>query len=159
VAQSYSFDVVAEVDMNEVQVEFRGCSDRPSGIRADWRPVRCEQEFTVLGDDEFKLKAAIDILQGRLVKRGVSLKSLNYQKVEPASGGAVRQKIKIQSGIEKERCKEIVKEIKAMKIKVQAQIQDAQVRVSSAKKDLLQEVMEHLRNKDYDFHIDFDNYR
>jgi uncharacterized protein YajQ (UPF0234 family) len=93
-----------------------------------------EQEFTVLGDDEFKLKAAIDILQGRLVKRGVSLKSLNYQKVEPASGGAVRQKIKIQSGIEKERCKEIVKEIKAMKIKVQAQIQDAQVRVSSAKR-------------------------
>jgi len=118
-----------------------------------------EKEFTLLGDDDFKLKAVIDILQGRLVKRGISLKSLNYQKIEPASGGAVRQKIKIQSGIDKERCKEIVKEIKGMKIKVQAQIQDAQVRVSSPKKDLLQEVMEHLRNKDYDFHIDFENYR
>ena len=151
--------------MNEVQNAHMQAS-KEMKQRYDFKGSKCEielnsgeQEFTVVGDDEFKLKAALDILQGRLVKRGVSLKALNYQKIEPASGGTVRQKIKIQSGLDKERCKEIVKEIKNMKIKVQAQIQDAQVRVSSAKKDLLQEVIEHLKSRDYPFHIDFENYR
>lgn len=165
VAQTYSFDVVSQVDMSEVnnaviqaqkemlqRYDFKGSKSKIELNQAD-------KQFVVTGDDDFKLKSAIDILQGRLVKRGVSLKALKYEKIEPAAGGTVRQHIKIQSGIDKERCKEIVKDIKAAKLKVQAQIQDEQVRVTGAKKDDLQEVIALLKSREYDFHIDFTNYR
>ena len=164
-AQTYSFDVVSQVDLSEVKNALMQAT-KELKQRYDFKGSKSEinldsgqRELVVLGDDDFKLKSVIDILQSRLVKRGVSLKALDYQKVEPAAGGMVRQRIKIQSGIDKERCKDIVKEIKTLKLRVQSQIQDQQVRVTGAKKDQLQEVIEHLKAKDYDFHIDFTNYR
>lgn len=164
-AQSYSFDVVSRVDYNEVHNAVMQAR-KEMQQRYDFKGSKSEielhekdKEFVVTGDDEFKLKSAIDILQGRLVKRGVALKALHYEKVEPAAGGLVRQRIKIQSGIDKEQCKTIVKDIKSSKLKVQAQIQDEQVRVTGTKKDDLQEVIALLKAQDYDFHVDFANYR
>jgi len=165
VAQSYSFDVVSKVDYNEVNNAVAQARKEMQqrydfkGSKSEIELQEKEKQFVVVGDDEFKLKAVVDILQGRLVKRGVSLKALKYEKIEPAAGGTVRQHIKIQTGIEKESCKTIVKDIKASGLKVQAQIQDEQVRVSGPKKDVLQEVMTLLKSREYDFHIDFANYR
>jgi len=164
-AQTNSFDIASKVDMQEVlnavnqaTKELRQRYDF-KGSKSEITLNQGEREITALGDDDFKLKAVIDILQGRLVKRGVSLKALQYGKVEEAAMGMARQKIKLQSGIDTERCKEIVKFIKTLKLKVQAQIQDQQVRVSGAKKDDLQAVIQALKEKDYDFHMEFVNYR
>jgi uncharacterized protein YajQ (UPF0234 family) len=165
VADKYSFDVVSQVDFNEIQNAVAQAQKEMQqrydfkGSKSSIELNQGDKQFVVVGDDDFKLKSAIDILQGRLVKRGVSLKALKYEKVEPAAGGTVRQHIKIQSGIDKDHCKDIVKDIKASKLKVQAQIQDEQVRVSGTKKDELQEVMALLKSRDYPFHIDFTNYR
>lgn len=165
VATTYSFDVVSKVDYNEVNNAVMQARKEMQqrydfkGSKSEIELSEKEKQFVVVGDDEFKLKSVVDILQGRLVKRGVSLKALKYEKVEAASGGTVRQHIKIQSGIDKESCKAIVKDIKASGLKVQAQIQDEQVRVSGGKKDELQEVIALLKARDYDFHIDFTNYR
>jgi uncharacterized protein YajQ (UPF0234 family) len=164
-AQTHSFDVVSKVDLQEVQnavhqatKEMRQRFDF-KGSKSEIELNQKERELSLVSEDEYKLKNVVDILQGRLVKRGVALKALSYGKVEEASGAMVRQRIKIQSGIEKERCKEIVKFIKSLKLKVQSNIQDEQVRVSGAKKDDLQEVIEQLKQKDYDFHMEFVNYR
>jgi len=164
-AQTFSFDIASKVDLQEVsnavnqatkelqqRYDFKGSKSRIE-LKAQ------EHELVVSSDDDFKLKSVIDVLQGRLVKRGISLKALVYEKVEPAAGDTVRQRIKIQSGIETEKCKEIVKLIKGLKVKVQAQIQDQQVRVSGAKKDDLQQVIESLRSAAFDFHMEFLNYR
>jgi hypothetical protein len=164
-AQTNSFDVVSRVDMQEVQNAVHQAT-KEMQQRYDFRESKStitlnanEHEIVVLADDDFKLKSVVDILQGRLHKRGISLKALNYGKVEPAAGAAVRQRIGIQSGIDTDRCKAIVKFIKGLNLKVQAQIQDEQVRVSGVKKDDLQAVMQQLRAQDFDFHMEFTNYR
>jgi uncharacterized protein YajQ (UPF0234 family) len=101
----------------------------------------------------------VDILQSKFVKRGVPLKALKYGEVEPAAGGTVRRVIKMQNGIEKESAKLITKMIKDSKLKVQAQIMDAQVRVSGKSKDDLQAIMQMLRQAPLDFAVQFTNYR
>lgn len=164
-AQTFSFDIASKVDLQEVSNAVNQATKELQqrydfkGSKSKIELKATDHELVVFSDDDFKLKSVIDILQGRLVKRGISLKALVYEKVEPAAGDTVRQKIKIQSGIETEKCKEIVKIIKGLKMKVQAQIQDQQVRVSGAKKDDLQQVMETLRAGDFDFHMEFVNYR
>ena len=100
-----------------------------------------------------------DILQSKLVKRGIALKALDYQKVEPAAGGTVRQLVKIQQGIPGEKAKEIVKFIKDSKMKVQASIQGDTVRVSGKDRDTLQEVIGALKDRDFGIDMTFDNYR
>ena len=110
-------------------------------------------------DDEYKLKSVLDILQSKLVKRGISLKALTYGKIEPALSGTVRQKISLQQGIPSEKAKEIVKVIKDLKFKVQSQIQGDQVRVTGKNKDDLQAVIKHLREKDFGIDMQFMNYR
>ncbi len=164
-AQVNSFDVVSRVDMQEVQNAIHQAT-KEMQQRYDFRESKStislnaqEHEIVVLADDDFKLRSVIDILQGRLHKRGISLKALSYGKVEPAAGATVRQRIEIQSGIDTDRCKAIVKFIKGLNLKVQAQIQDEQVRVSGSKKDDLQTVMQQLRAQDFDFHMEFTNYR
>lgn len=164
-AQTFSFDIVSKVDLFEVQNAVNQATKEIT-TRYDFRGSKSEitlnekeNQLELLGDDEFRLKSVVDMLQEKLVKRSVSLKALTYEKVEEASGGMARQKIKIQSGIEKEKAKEIVKFIKETKIKVQASIQDAQIRVSGAKKDDLQTVMQLLREHDFDIHMQFTNYR
>lgn len=164
-AQKYSFDVVSKVDMQEVlnaidQVK-REITQRYDfkGSKTSVSLNQKERNILIATEDEFKLKSVVDILETRLVKRGIPLKALTFNKPEDAFGGTIRQQIDIQSGIPVEKCKEIVKLIKSAKIKVQASIQDAQVRISGAKKDDLQEVQQMLKESSIDTHMEFDNYR
>lgn len=164
-ASNPSFDIVSEVNLEEVQnavnqslMEIRQRFDFKNS-KSDITLDKGESQLVLVSDDEGKMKSVVDVLQSKLIKRKVSIKSLDYGKVELASGGTVRQTIKIQQGIPQDKGKEIVKFIKGAKVKVQAQIMDNQVRVSGKKKDDLQEVMELLRGKDFDMDMSFTNYR
>jgi hypothetical protein len=118
-----------------------------------------KSELTLTSDNDFKLQSITEILKNKFVKRNVSLKSLNFGKIEKAAGETVRQVVNLQQGISAERAKDIVKLIKDMKIKVQAEIQKDQVRVRAKKIDDLQSVMAMLKGKEFDYHIAFVNYR
>ncbi len=118
-----------------------------------------EKTLTISSEDDFKLKSVVDVLQGKLVKRGVPLKAMKYGKVEPAAGGTVRQVVTMLVGIDKESARRIVKMIKDMKSKVQAQIMEDQVRVSGKNKDDLQTVLALVRGADLPFAVQFTNYR
>jgi hypothetical protein len=163
-AKENSFDIVSEVNLQEVDnavnQTIKEISQRFDfkGSKADVELTK-EDEIKVVADDEYKLKSVIDILQSKMVRRGVSLKFLEYGKVEPAAGGTVRQIITIKKGIPKEKGKEIVNAIKNMKLKVQAQIQDDQVRVSGKERDDLQKVIQHLKQQDFGIELQFTNYR
>ena len=113
----------------------------------------------MLSDDEYKLNAVIDVIKGKMVKRNVALKNLDYGKVEPASGATVRQVITIKKGISKETAKDVVKLIKNMKLKVTAQIMEDQVRVTGKDKDSLQEVIQMLKQQDLPVELQFVNFR
>ncbi|HEU0175419.1 MAG TPA: YajQ family cyclic di-GMP-binding protein, partial [Blastocatellia bacterium] len=118
------------------------------------------REAVVLkSDDEYRLKSLNEILQTKLVKRGVPLKGLTYGSVESALGGTVRQRIALQQGIPQEKAKEIVKFIKDTKLKAQSSIQGDAVRVSGRDRDVLQEVIAALRNHDFGIDMEFTNYR
>ncbi len=164
-ATSFSFDIISQVDSQEI-LNAVNQSNKEIKQRYDFKGSKSEvnlnqgdNEIVVLADDDFKLKSVIDILQGKLVKRKVPLKALTYHKEEAASQGMVRQKIELQSGIHIDKCKEIVKFIKSNKIKVQAQIQEAQIRITGRKKDDLQEVIQLLKEEDFGIHMEFSNYR
>ena len=118
-----------------------------------------DKDLLLTAEDETKLRNMNDILQGKLVKRGIALKALDYQKIEPAAGGTVRQTVKIQQGIPTEKAKEVVKFIKDAKLKVQASIQGDTVRVSSKDRDTLQQVIATLKAEDFGIDMNFDNYR
>ncbi len=164
-AQEFSFDVVSKVDLQEVSNAVQQASKeivtrfdfRGSKSKIEWNDK--ELQLTLTSDDEHKLKSVVDILETRLVKRGVAVKSLDFQTVEAAGGNTVRQIVKIQQGIPSEKAKEIVKAIKDRKFKVQASIQADQVRVSGRAKDDLQEVMALLRGGDFGVPLQFTNYR
>ena len=121
--------------------------------------MRVKKRWCFLPSDEYKLKAVTDILQSKLVKRGVPIKALNYGVVEPAAGSSVRQKITMQQGIPIEKAREIVKLIKDSKKKVQASIQGDMVRVSGKDRDALQEIIALLRGHDFGIDMQFTNYR
>ncbi|MEK9149744.1 MAG: YajQ family cyclic di-GMP-binding protein [Candidatus Desantisbacteria bacterium] len=161
----YSFDIVSRVDLQEVinsvhqatkemsqRFDFKGSK---SGIEFN----KDKAEITLISDDEPKMKSVIDILQSKLVKRGVSLKSLQYGKMEEASGGTRKQIITLQQGIVQDKAKEIVKIIKDLKMKVQAEIQKDQVRVRAKKIDDLQTVISIFKEKDLGIYMEFINYR
>lgn len=160
-----SFDIVSIVEIpevinaiNQAMMEIKQRFDF-KGSKSDIKLEEKDKKIILLSDDEHKLKSVIDILQTKLVKRGVSLKALKYDKVEPATGGTVRQVITLQQGIPVEKAKEIVKIIKDTKLKVQAQIQGEQVRVSGKNRDDLQSVISLLRGKDMGIDLQFVNYR
>jgi uncharacterized protein YajQ (UPF0234 family) len=115
--------------------------------------------INLISDDEMKMKSVVDILESKLIKRQVSLKALSYGTVEPAGGNTVRQTIQLQQGIPQEKGKEIVKALKGMKVKVQGQVMDDQVRVSGKNRDDLQEVIAELKGKDFGIAMSFTNYR
>lgn len=158
-----SFDIVSKVDMQEVdnavnqtikeiiqRYDFKGSKSE----------VALEKDgIRILADDDFRLKAIIDILQSKFVKRSLSLKSMQYEKAETASGGMVRQMITIQQGISKEKGKDINAAVKETKLKVQSQIQDDQVRVTGKNIDDLQEVIRILKGKDLGVELQFINFR
>jgi cyclic-di-GMP-binding protein len=164
-ADSFSFDVVSEVNLQEVDNAINQAR-KEIGQRYDFKGSKSsidldlkEKKLTIISDDDFKLKAVIDILQNKLIKRGVPVMALNYGAVEPAAGSTVRQVITLRVGIEKENARLIVKIIKDSKKKVQAQIMEDQVRVSGKVKDDLQDVMKLLRDAPLEFAIQFTNYR
>jgi uncharacterized protein YajQ (UPF0234 family) len=158
-----SFDVVSVVNMQEVDNAVNQAV-KEIGQRYDFKGSKCEialekDGIRVLADDDFRLKAVVDVLQTKFVRRGVSLKALQYGKAEPASGGCVRQVIAIQQGISKEKGREIVALVKQTKLKVQSQIQDEQVRVTGKNIDDLQDVIRLLKEKDLGVEMQFVNLR
>jgi hypothetical protein len=164
-ADTFSFDIVSEVNMQEVDNALHQArkeiaqrydfKDSNSSIELNQK----EKALTVISDDEFKLKSVLDILQNKMIKRGVPIKALDYGTVEPAANSTVRQVIKLRVGIDKENAKLLVKMIKDSKMKVQAQIMDDQVRVSGKSKDDLQSVMQLVRDAELKFATQFTNYR
>ncbi len=164
-ADEHSFDVVSRVDMQEVSNAVQQAV-KEIGQRFDFKGSKTsleldknKSEIIILSDDEYKLKNVIEILKNKLVKRNVSLKTLVFGKIEQAAGDTVRQAVTLQQGISTERSKEIVKIIKDAKMKVQAEIQKDQVRVKAKKIDDLQLVIAMLKGKEFDYHIEFINYR
>lgn len=158
-----SFDIVSKIDMQEVDNAVNQTVKEISQ-RYDFKGSKCEvvlekDAIKILADDDFKLKAVIDILQSKFIKRGVSPKALQHGKAEPASGGMVRQTITLQQGISKEKGKEIIQVIKDTKLKVQGQIQDDQVRVTGKNRDDLQEAIRTLKVKDLEIEMQFVNFR
>jgi len=162
-AKDCSFDIVSDVDMQEVDNAVNQTA-KEIAQRFDFRGSKSSitleaEEIKIIGDDDYKLQSVIDILQTKIVKRGISLKALDYGKVEPASHGTVRQIIKIKKGIDKETAKLVVAAIKESKLKVQPQIMDDQVRVSGKNKDDLQNTIAKLKQTDFKVDLQFVNFR
>jgi cyclic-di-GMP-binding protein len=159
-----SFDIVSKVELQEVtnaiqqalkEVHTRyDLKDSKSSIELEGK-----EAIVLSSADEYKLKAVNDVLQGKLVKRGVPLKALSYGKIEDAAGSTVRQRITMQQGIPTEKAREIVRAIKDTKKKVQAAIQGDLVRVSGKDRDTLQDIMAVLRGRDFGIDMQFTNYR
>mgnify|MGYP001564502181 FL=1 len=162
-----SLDIVSEIDMQEVDNavnQARKEIEQRYDFKGSKSEINLEKEkekegITILADDDYKLKAIIDILQSKFMKRGISIKSLDYGKAEAASGSMVRQVIKLKNGIPTEKAKEIIKIIKETKLKVQSQIQEEQVRVTGKNIDDLQEIIALLKGKDLDIPLQFENFR
>lgn len=164
-ADQFSFDVVSEVNIQELKNALDQAT-KEIKQRFDFKDSKTdialkekEKELVVVSDDEYKLKAVQEVIKAKCVKRGVSLKAFTYGPVEPALSGMVRQVAKIQSGLASEKAKELSKAIKDSKLKVQAQIQGEQVRVSSKSKDELQSAIAFLRGKDFGVDLQYINYR
>lgn len=162
-AKDCSFDVVSEVDMQEVDNAINQAT-KEIGQRFDFRGSKSEiklegVQIKIIADDDFKLKNVVDILQNKAVKRGISLKSFDYGKIESGSHGTARQIITLQKGISKEKAKDIIAALKESKLKVQAQIMDDQLRVSGKNKDDLQAAIAKLRQGDFGVELQFVNFR
>jgi uncharacterized protein YajQ (UPF0234 family) len=161
--QEFSFDVVSKTDMQEVANAIQQ-AQKELAQRFDFKGSKSSIEFKVdeivlNSDDEGKLRSVKDIVETKLVKRKVSLKALDYGKVEQAAGATVRQTAKIVQGIETEKAKAIVRTLKDAKLKVQASIQSDQVRVVGRSKDDLQRAMALVRETDFGIPLQFTNYR
>ena len=162
-AKENSFDIVSKTDYAEVTNALNQTSKEISQ-RFDFKGSKAaaelqDKDILLTAEDETRLRNMNDILQSKLLKRGISLKALDYQKIEAAAGGTVRQVVKIQQGIPIDKAKEVVKFIKDAKLKVQASIQGETVRVSGKDRDTLQETIAALKGNDFGIDMQFDNYR
>ena len=163
-AKEPSFDVVSEVDMQEVNNAINQ-TVKEITQRFDFKGTKSTVEIEngnaikIVTEDDTRMRNIVDILQSKFIKRGVAIKNLEYGKVEPAAGGMVRQSIKVKQGIEADIAKKITKDIKNMKVKVQATLQDDQIRVSGKKIDDLQAVIAFLKGQDYGVELQFSNFR
>lgn len=162
-AKEESFDVVSRVDMQEVDNALNQ-TNKEIQQRFDFKNSKAavsleEESLKIIAEDDFRLKSVIDILQTKLVRRQVPIRNLDYGKIEEASGGMVRQIVGLKQGIEVDTARQIVKDIKGLKLKVQAQIMDDQIRVSGKSRDDLQLVIEFLKKQDYKLELQFTNYR
>jgi uncharacterized protein YajQ (UPF0234 family) len=158
-----SFDVVSKVDWHEVDNALnqanKELSQRYDFRGSDTKVELKEEAFLIESADEFKVKAAVEVLEGKLAKRKVPLDCLDAGKIEDAAGGRARQEIKVKSGIEQEVAKKIVKSIKDKKMKVQSAVQGDCVRVSGKKRDDLQTVIEHLKESSFGQPLQYENFR
>jgi len=163
--KDFSFDIISEIDMQEInnatdqtmkevlqRYDFKG-----SKTEVDFK--QDEKKLILISDDEMKLRALRDILSTKLAKRGISLKAIKYGKEEGSLGGRMKQEADLVFGIAQEYSKKIIKIIKDLKLKVQPTIQGDQVRVSSNKKDELQVVIQRLKESEIDIPLQFTNYR
>ena len=162
---NFSFDVVSEVDLQEMHNAVNQASKELAqrydfkGSKSSIAYDRTEKLVTLIADDDFKLRALTDMLVGRMAKRGISVKSLKFNDPEKAFEGYLRQKVEICMGIDKENAKKLTGIIKELGLKAQAQIEGEKIKVSSAKKDDLQEVIAHLRALEFPIPLSFCNYR
>jgi uncharacterized protein YajQ (UPF0234 family) len=159
-----SFDVVSKVDMQEVDNalnQARKEIEQRYDFKGSATTITLEEEkgLVINSSDDFKVKAAWDILQSKLVRRNVALKSFSVGKLEPAGGGRAKQRVEIQQGIDTDRARAIVKAVKDAKLKVQSQIQADQVRVTGKKRDDLQSAIALLRQQDFGLPLQFINFR
>ena len=162
-AQQNSFDIVSQVDRAEIANALNQTM-KEVGQRFDFKGSNArvaleEKELVLTAEDETKLRNMNEILQQKLVRRGVPLKAFDYAKAEPAAGGTLRQRAQIQQGIPQEKAKDIVRVIKDSKAKVQASIQGDMVRVTGKDRDTLQQVIASLKAKDFGINVQFTNYR
>jgi uncharacterized protein YajQ (UPF0234 family) len=162
-AQEYSFDIVSSVDLNEVKNAHNQAAKELEN-RYDFRGSNAKIEFdgkeiTLTAEDEFRLEQVRDIVFSKLVKRGVEAKMTEYGKPEPGAGVSVRQKVTFKQGLAQDHAKALVKQIKDKGLKVNAQIQGEQVRVSAKSKDDLQKVIQFVKGLDLPYSVDFTNYR
>ncbi|ALS21707.1 MULTISPECIES: YajQ family cyclic di-GMP-binding protein [Paenibacillus] len=158
-----SFDIVSKLDIQELNNAIHQ-AEKEIATRFDFKGSKSsialeKEELVVISDDEFKLQNVLDILHSKMAKRGISLKNLDYGKVEPAASGTVRQKIKLKQGIDQDNAKKINVLIRDSKLKVKSQIQGDQIRVSGKSKDDLQQVMQLLRKADLPLELQFINFR
>lgn len=160
-----SFDVVSEVNLQELDNAINQTNKeisqrydfKNSKTSVEWKAK--EKEIVIVAEDDYKLSAATDILQSKMVKRSVPLKNLDYKTIEQATGGQVRQVIGVKQGIDKEQAKKIMQVIKDSKAKVQAQLMDDQVRVTSKSIDDLQDTIRTLRSSSLEIELQFMNMR
>ncbi|MFD2171268.1 YajQ family cyclic di-GMP-binding protein [Tumebacillus lipolyticus] len=162
-AKDASFDVVSKVDLQEMDNAVNQANKEMTS-RFDFKGSKSSielkgEEILLASDDEGKLRSVVDILESKVIKRGISLKSLDYGKVEPAAAATVRQTVKIKQGIDQDNAKKVVKLIKDSKIKVQASVQGDAVRVSGKSRDDLQAVIQLLKGSDIPLDLQFTNYR
>jgi cyclic-di-GMP-binding protein len=165
-AKNSTFDITSTVDLQEVDNAINQAR-KEVGSRYDFKGATAEIDFdkaastlTLLADDDYRLKSLVDVVQTKLIKRSVPIRNLDFGEIQPASGGKVRQVVQLQQGISTEKGKDIVKEIKNGGFKkVQAQIQDDQVRVQSPSIDDLQAVIATLKKEDFGLELQFGNFR
>ena len=164
-AQKYSFDVVSDVDFQEIDNALNQAR-KEIMQRYDLKDFnttielsKTDKTILINSKDDYGVKASVDIIQSKFIKRSISLKVLKPNEIEPAANSRVKQLFNLQSGISKENAKMITKMIKEMKLKVNTQIMDEQVRVQGAKKDELQTVMSNLKSAELDFPVQFTNYK
>ncbi len=162
-AKENTFDIVSKVDMQEVRNSVDQAV-RELRTRFDFKGSRSDiifdgEEITLIGDDDFKLRNVVDILEAKLVKRGINIKALRYGKIEPSAKDTVRQKLNLVQGVDKEQSKIITKLVKDSKLKVQVAIQGDQVRISGKNRDDLQDIIKIIKDYEFDIPLQFVNYR
>ena len=162
---NFSFDIVSEVDLQEADNAVNQAR-KELAQRFDFKNTnssidynRTDKKIVLVSVDDFKMKSLADMLSAKMVKRGISLKSLTFKDPEKVFGGNLQQTVELASGISKEKAKDLTKIIKDLGLKIQAQIEGEKIRVSSPKKDDLQAVITHLRKIDFPLALSFTNYR
>lgn len=158
-----SFDIVSKVDFSEVtnaiNIAMKEISTRYDFKGSKSNVTLDKEELVLVSDDEYKLEQLKDVLIGKLIKRGVPIKNLDYGKIEGASGGTVRQRANLVQGIDKDNAKKINTLIKNSGLKVKSQVQDDQIRVTAKSRDDLQSVIAAVKNADLTIDVQFVNYR
>jgi cyclic-di-GMP-binding protein len=158
-----SFDIVSRIDQQELDNALNQARKEIEN-RFDFKHSKTSIEandkaITIVSDDELKMRNVVDILQGKAIKRGLDIKAFDFGTVEPAAGGTVRQVLTLRSGIPKDKSKPLMEKIKALKLKVSAQYQDEQIRVTGKNRDDLQTVIAAMKELDYELPLQFVNYR
>jgi uncharacterized protein YajQ (UPF0234 family) len=161
--KDFSFDIVSKVD----QMEVKNAVDQAQkelANRYDFRGSKCEiidekEDITLIADDEFKMEQLKDILVSKLLKRGIDIRQIDYAKAEAGTGMTIRQKVEFKQGIQQDQAKSIIKQIKDKGLKVQAQIQGEELRVTAKDKDLLQKTIAFVKGLDLPIPVNFVNYR